>query len=87
MFHLKCFCYFILVHLIVSTPQINLYYTDWVSQSESENDNALQHDCLRVVALIEQARVWVCEGEGVGVSVWVCGCVGVWVGVGMSVGG
>ena len=44
MFHLKYFFYFIFLHLIVATPQFNLYYTDWVSES----DNDLQHNCLRI---------------------------------------
>jgi hypothetical protein len=43
MFHLKYLFYFILLHLIIATPQLNLYYTDWVSES----DNELQHNCLR----------------------------------------
>ncbi|CAF3237514.1 unnamed protein product [Rotaria sp. Silwood2] len=45
----------IVVHLILATPQINLYNTDCVS--ENENNNALQHDCLRVVASNEEANI------------------------------
>jgi hypothetical protein len=48
--------YFIHLHLIVAAPQINLYYTDWVSESESDH-NGLQHDCLRVIASIKEAKV------------------------------
>jgi hypothetical protein len=53
MFYMKYFFYFIFLHLIVGTPQINLYYTDWTNSS----NNVLQHDCLRIVAFIEQAHV------------------------------
>jgi hypothetical protein len=45
--------YLILLHLISVTPQINLLYTDGVS--ESEGDNIFQHDCLRLLASIETA--------------------------------
>ena len=48
------FCLFFL-HGIVATPQINLYYTDWVS--ESEHDNTLQHNCLHVAASIKEAHI------------------------------
>jgi hypothetical protein len=34
---------------------LNLYYTDWVS--ESEIDNELQHDCLRVVSFERLSEV------------------------------
>jgi hypothetical protein len=27
---------------------LNLYYTDWISDSQNENDTALQHNCLHV---------------------------------------
>ena len=35
----------ILLHMVIATPLLTLHHTNWVS----ENDNALQHDCLRVV--------------------------------------
>lgn len=36
-------------HLIIATPQINLYHTDWVDEIVNvENDTALQHNCLRI---------------------------------------
>jgi hypothetical protein len=46
MFHLKYLFYF-----IIAKPQINLYYTDEVSES----DYALQHNCLRI-PLNEEGR-------------------------------
>lgn len=45
MFHMKYLFYFILLHGIVTTPQINLYQTDRASQN---NGDALKHNCLRV---------------------------------------
>jgi hypothetical protein len=47
MFHMKYLFYFILLHLINSAPQINLYYTDRINENESDADN-LRHNCLRV---------------------------------------
>jgi hypothetical protein len=44
MFHGKYLFYFILIHFIIATPQLNLYYTDGISES----DSALQHNCLRL---------------------------------------
>ncbi len=52
MFHLKYLFYFILIHFIIATPQINLYYTDELSGSES--DNALQHNCLRIPVIKDE---------------------------------
>jgi hypothetical protein len=42
--------YLILLHLVISSPQINLDLTDWVSGS---NDD-LQHDCLHIAVLREK---------------------------------
>jgi hypothetical protein len=53
MFSVKYLFYFILLHLIIAAPQLNLHYTDWVSESESESDNALQHNCLQVAASVD----------------------------------
>jgi hypothetical protein len=44
---MKYLFYFILLHLINSAPQINLYYTDRINENESDADN-LRHNCLRV---------------------------------------
>ncbi|CAF4588473.1 unnamed protein product [Rotaria sp. Silwood2] len=46
---------FILLHLIFATPQINLHYTEWLSENES--NNVLQHDCIRVPASIDEANI------------------------------
>ena len=64
MFHLKYFCYFILLHLVNSTPQINLYYTN----ENSENVNIIQHNCLYIVDhplydLVDQYRSYYCMSE------------------------
>ena len=53
MLHLQNLFYFILLHSIMTAPQFNLYYTDWIEQSQNENDNALQHNCLRLVLYCE----------------------------------
>ncbi|CAF4495349.1 unnamed protein product, partial [Rotaria sp. Silwood2] len=45
----------VLLHSIFGSPQINLHYTDWVSESES--NNALQHDYLRVTISIDKAHL------------------------------
>ncbi len=44
MFLRKYIFYLFLLHSIIAIPQINLYDTDRVSES----DNSLQHDCLRI---------------------------------------
>jgi hypothetical protein len=46
MFHVKYFLYFISIHFILCTPQLNLYYTD--------GDDAFQHNCLRTVVTEDQ---------------------------------
>jgi hypothetical protein len=48
MFYTRYLIYFIQLQLILAVPQLNLYYTDWISEIESDNDNDLQHDCLRI---------------------------------------
>jgi hypothetical protein len=50
MSHLKGFFYFIFFHVILATPQLNLYNTDWVSESNNE----LQHNCFRLVSSTKQ---------------------------------
>ncbi len=49
MFHLKCLFYSILIQINIVMPQVNLHYTDWIS----ENVNKLEHDCLRVVPYLK----------------------------------
>ncbi|CAF1585478.1 unnamed protein product, partial [Rotaria sordida] len=53
-FRIRNLFYFILLHLINATPQINLYYTHWLS--ERNDNNGLQHDCLRVPVAIEESE-------------------------------
>ncbi|CAF1381200.1 unnamed protein product [Adineta steineri] len=47
MLRMKYLFYFILLHINNCTPKFNLYYTNWVSESENDINN-FQHDCLRV---------------------------------------
>ncbi|CAF4370897.1 unnamed protein product [Rotaria sp. Silwood2] len=42
-------------HLIIAIPQINLHNTGWVS--ENENNDVLQHDCLRIDVLNKEENV------------------------------
>lgn len=37
--------YLMFLYLVNAQPQVNLYYTDWIS----ENDDVFFHHCLRVV--------------------------------------
>jgi hypothetical protein len=41
-----------LLHFVISSPQINLYFTDWVSNKQS--DVLLQHSCLYVAVPIDK---------------------------------
>ncbi|CAF4150537.1 unnamed protein product, partial [Adineta steineri] len=50
---MKYLFYFILIHLITGAPQINLYYTDELS----EINNGIQHDCIRTSASLEEADI------------------------------
>ncbi|CAF1130271.1 unnamed protein product [Adineta steineri] len=50
---MKYLFYFILIHSIIGAPQINLYYTDEVS----EINNGIQHDCIRTSASLEEADI------------------------------
>jgi len=50
MFDVKYLLYLIQIHLIICIPQLNLYYTDGISES----DNVLQHNCLRTVVTEDQ---------------------------------
>jgi hypothetical protein len=53
MLYIKNLFYFVLLHLITATPQINLYFTDWVS----ENNNSIRHDCLRIATSIDESNI------------------------------
>ncbi len=55
MFSMKYVCYFIILHLIVGTPQINVHYTN--GGDENESNNGFRHDCLRVIANIDEVNV------------------------------
>ncbi|CAF3637697.1 unnamed protein product [Rotaria sp. Silwood1] len=55
MFCMRLLLNFILLHFIFATPQINLHYTEWIS--ESENNTLFQLNCLRVPASIDKANV------------------------------
>ncbi|CAF5022495.1 unnamed protein product, partial [Rotaria sp. Silwood1] len=54
---MKYLFYFIFLHLIIAIPQINLHNTGWVSENENENNDVLQHDCLRIDVLNEEGNV------------------------------
>ncbi|CAF4011362.1 unnamed protein product [Rotaria magnacalcarata] len=52
---MKYLYYFMFLHLIFALPQINLHNTYWVS--ENETNDVLEHDCLRVDALVEEGNI------------------------------
>ncbi|CAF1022186.1 unnamed protein product [Rotaria sp. Silwood1] len=54
MFFVKNFLYFILLHLVIASPQINLHLTDEISNNT--NDVVFQHDCLHVLASTEKQK-------------------------------
>ncbi|CAF1060772.1 unnamed protein product [Adineta steineri] len=49
MFRMKYLLYFIFFHLVIGQLQINLHHTGGVN--ENENNDLLQHDCLRIDVL------------------------------------
>ncbi len=49
MFHLKFVFYFILLHIILGTPQFNLYYTNWINEKENDDCKELPYYCLRII--------------------------------------
>ncbi|CAF4848680.1 unnamed protein product [Rotaria sp. Silwood1] len=55
MFRTKYLFYFILIHFIIATPQINLHFTDLINENESSD--VLQHNCLRVAAFMGTSRL------------------------------
>ncbi|CAF5124508.1 unnamed protein product, partial [Rotaria sp. Silwood1] len=55
MFRTKYLFYFILIHFIIATPQINLHFTDLTNENESSD--VLQHNCLRVAAFMGTSRL------------------------------
>ncbi len=55
MFFVDSFLSSILLPLIIASPQINLYFTDFVNNNNNNKDDVVfQHDCLHVVASIER---------------------------------
>ncbi|CAF1326178.1 unnamed protein product [Adineta ricciae] len=52
-----CICA-MFVHLTVATPQINLYSTDSVSGIEANNKITAKHNCLRVLATIDNKEFY-----------------------------
>ncbi|CAF3572262.1 unnamed protein product, partial [Adineta steineri] len=50
MFHMKYIFYFIFIHWIVAIPQINLYFTDQVSESENYDEIGIRYNCIRLAS-------------------------------------
>ncbi|CAF2814581.1 unnamed protein product [Rotaria sp. Silwood2] len=46
----------ILLNFIFASPQINLHYTDWINESES--NYILQHNCLRIAVAIDKNNIY-----------------------------
>ncbi|UJR07191.1 hypothetical protein I4U23_011479 [Adineta vaga] len=55
MLHIRNIFYLNLIHWIFAMPQINLHNSDWTSNPE--NNNILQHDCLRIDILNEKGNI------------------------------
>ncbi|CAF4272069.1 unnamed protein product, partial [Rotaria sordida] len=56
MFYIKYLCGLILLNFIFASPQINLHYTDWINESES--NYVLSHNCLRVAVAIDEQSTY-----------------------------
>jgi hypothetical protein len=50
MFYVKYLLYLIFIELIIGTPQLNLYYTNGIDES----DNEFQHNCLHIFIIEKQ---------------------------------
>jgi hypothetical protein len=64
MFGVKHLIYLMQLYLIVAVPQLNLHYTDWISES----DNDFQHNCLRIdfsndMNMMESEMIFYCLSE------------------------
>ncbi|CAF3046625.1 unnamed protein product, partial [Rotaria sp. Silwood2] len=55
MVHMRYLFSFILLRFIFATPQINLHYTDWLSDSGS--NTVLHYDCLRIPASNNETNI------------------------------
>ncbi|CAF3851051.1 unnamed protein product [Rotaria sordida] len=56
MFYMKYLFSLILLNFIFASPQINLHYTDWINESES--NYVLPHNCLRVAVAISEKSTY-----------------------------
>ncbi|CAF4173783.1 unnamed protein product, partial [Adineta steineri] len=54
MFHMKYIFYLIFVHWIVAIPQINLYFTNQVSESENYDEIGIRYNCIRLASNLDQ---------------------------------
>ncbi|CAF3220237.1 unnamed protein product [Rotaria sp. Silwood2] len=55
MCHMKYLFNTIFLHFILAEPKINLHYTNWINENDS--NNVLKHDCLRIPVSIDKTRI------------------------------
>ncbi|CAF4180847.1 unnamed protein product, partial [Adineta steineri] len=56
MFHMKYIFYLIFIHWIVAIPQINLYFTDQVNESENYDEIGIRYNCIRVASNLDREK-------------------------------
>ncbi|CAF3644501.1 unnamed protein product [Adineta steineri] len=54
MFHMKSIFYLIFIHWIVAIPQINLYFTDQVSENENYDEIGIRYNCIRLASNMDR---------------------------------
>ncbi|CAF1516181.1 unnamed protein product, partial [Adineta steineri] len=54
MFHMKYVFYLIFINWIVAIPQINLYFTNQVSESENYDEIGIRYNCIRLASNMDQ---------------------------------
>ncbi|CAF4066039.1 unnamed protein product, partial [Adineta steineri] len=54
MFHMKCIFYLIFIHWVVAIPQINLYFTDQVGESENYDEVGIRYNCIRLASNLDR---------------------------------
>ncbi|CAF3806328.1 unnamed protein product [Rotaria sp. Silwood1] len=55
MCHMKYLFNIIFLHFILAKPKINLHYTNWINENDS--NDVLKHDCLRIPVSIDKTRI------------------------------
>ncbi|CAF1198896.1 unnamed protein product [Adineta steineri] len=56
MFHMKSIFYLFFIHWIVAIPQINLYFTDQVRESENYDEIGIRYNCIRLASNMDREK-------------------------------